>query len=174
MQKLTTRQIIILGIALLAALYGAYDLFVASAEKKVPSTATEGAARNVTALVTDITAALSKDAPKPAEAHTIKRAEAPWARDPFFDRKGLHELTATEKPVPAAAGAAAAPAVKPPFSYTGYVDMGRRKIAIINGNEYAAGDSLDVEGYVLSVIDPNRITVYNKETRRTIEVPLQE
>jgi hypothetical protein len=52
--------------------------------------------------------------------------------------------------------------------------MGRKKIAILNGNEYAVGDVLDVDGYVVNDIYPDRIVIYHKETRRMLEIPFQE
>jgi hypothetical protein len=54
------------------------------------------------------------------------------------------------------------------------VDVGHKKIAIINGSEYAVGNALDVEGFVLNGISESSIQIYNKETRRTLDIPLQE
>ena len=164
MPKLTTRQIIILGVTVIAVLYGGYDLFFAKS-KKAAVVDTGKKVEELSTFMSEMTIALGKDTPSPVDAHMIKRAETGWVRDPFFDRK-------TENKWAAAGGTTAAP--KSPFSYTGYVEAGKTKIAVINGHEYGTGDALDVEGYVLKAIHPARVAIYNRETRRTIDIPLQE
>ncbi|MFH1080785.1 MAG: hypothetical protein V1766_11115 [Pseudomonadota bacterium] len=164
MPKLTLRQIIILGAAVIAALYGGYDFFFAKSKKAV-AVDTGKKIEELNQFMAEITVALGKDTPLPVDAHIIKRAEAGWARNPFYDRK-------TETAWAAVRGTAAAP--KSPFSYTGYVEAGMKKIAVINGHEYVAGNALDVEGYVLKAIYPARVRIYNRESRRTTDIPLQE
>ena len=169
MKKLTTRQIVILAVMLLAVLYAAYD-FLSKGRKGTAAVETGKKAEELGVLVKDITATLTKDAPSPAAAHMIKQAETPWLRDPFYEKIEAREASVTRE----MAQASALAAVKGKILYTGYLDTGRKKIAIINGNEYVAGDTLDVDGYVLKNIDPTRITLYNKITNLTIEIPLQD
>jgi len=161
-----------IGMMVLAILYGASELLFKG--RKSPDTAAKATSMiDLTAFITEITAAMSREAPSPADRHIMKQAEAPWLRDPFFDRKRFRELV--QAPETALAAKASMPAAKRVrFSYTGYVDVGHKKIAIVNGNEYVKGDALDVEGYILGGITPSKITVYHKESQRTLEIPLQE
>jgi len=170
MPKLTTRQIIILGVTVIAVLYGGYDFFFAKS-KKAAVVDTGKKIEELNLFITEMTVALGKDTPSPVDAHMIRRAEAGWARDPFYNRKTENTWAAAREPAQAG-GTAAVP--KSPFSYTGYVEAGRKTIAVINGHEYGAGDALEVEGYVVKAIHPARVTIYNKETRRTTDIPLQE
>ena len=170
MPKLTTRQIIILCVAVIAVLYGGYDFFFAK-NKKTAAVDTGKKIEEMNTFMTEMTVALRKDTPSPVDAHMIRRAEAGWARDPFYDRK-TEKAWAVAKEQAQAGGTAAVP--KGPFSYTGYVEAGKKIIAVINGHEYGAGDALDVEGYVLNAIYPAWVTIFNRETRRTTDVPLQE
>ncbi len=172
MPKLTTRQIVILVIMVLAVLYGAYDLFSTGRKKPAPAD-TAKKTTDVSAFISEMTAALAKDTPTPVDAHMIKRAEAAWTKDPFYERKTYAEWGGAKEPAQAP-GASAAGAPKVQFHYTGFVDGGGKKIAVINGNEYGTGDALDVEGYELKSVTPSRISVYNRETRRTFDIPLQE
>jgi hypothetical protein len=172
MPKLTTRQIILLGVTLLAVLYGAYDLLFTGRKSPVNAN-TAKQTIDMGAFISEITATLAKDTPSPVDAQMIKRAETPWSRDPFYEQKSYRQLTAADEPPPAVI-AAAVSAEKSKFNYSGYVDMGRKKIAILNGNEYAVGDVLDVDGYVVNDIYPDRIVIYHKETRRMLEIPFQE
>lgn len=172
MRKWNARQIILLGAMLLAVAYGAYDFLFAG--RKAPVVADTAAAdADMHAFLNEVNRAMKKDAPSPAQAHLIARAEAPWMRDPFYERKPPQEGDAAAEPLPAG-GDAGAGAPKSPFTYTGFVESGNKRIAIVNGNEYAVGDALDVEGYVLKGISPSRITIHHQETRRTLDIPLLE
>jgi hypothetical protein len=170
MPKLKTREIIILAVTVLALLYGGYDLFLAKGKKTVTVDATKNIAELQT-FMTEMTVVLGKDTPSPVDAHMIRRSEAAWVRDPFYNRKA-ERAWAMAGEAAQAAGTAAAP--KSLFSYTGYVEAGDRQIVVINGHEYVAGDALEVEGYVLKAVHPTRVSIYNRETRRTMDVPLQE
>jgi len=172
MPKLTTRQIILLGVTLLAVLYGAYDFLFTGKKSAVTANAAKQGI-DMGTFSSEITVTLAKDTPSPVDAYMIKRAEAAWLRDPFYEQNSYRQLTAADEPPPAVV-AAAVSAEKSKFNYTGYVDMGRKKIAILNGNEYAVGDALDVDGYVVNGIYPDRIVIYHKETRQMLEIPLQE
>ena len=173
MRKLDKRQILILGVMLLAVLYGGYEFF--STGRKGPAVVdTAKKAANLNAFIGDITVALTKDTSSPVDAYMIKRAEAEWLRDPFYEPKNNREDAIAKEAAQSQQVQAAATALKGKLNYTGYVDMGRKKIAIVNGNEYVTGDALDVEGYVLNDIHPTKIVIYNKVTRQTLDIPLQE
>jgi hypothetical protein len=175
MPKTNSRQIIIISVMLLAVLYGAYDFYSSSRKKAQPATAA-GNSADLSAFIGDITVALSKDTPSPVDTYMIKKAETPWIRDPFFERSAYRDLLSAKEPVPggAVAGAPSPSAPKGQFNYMGYVDVGHKKIAVINGSEYTVGAALDIEGFVLNGIFPSKIVIYNKETKRTLDVPLQE
>jgi hypothetical protein len=173
MRKLNKRQILILGIMLLAVLYGAYEFFSTGRKgQAVVNTAKKAADLNT--FIGDITVALTKDTPSPVDAYMIKRAEAEWLRNPFNEPKNAREEAIEKAAAHAQQAEEAVTALKGKLNYTGYLDMGSKKIAIVNGSEYVTGDALDVGGYVLNGIYPTKIVIYNKVTRLTIDIPLQE
>src|SRR3990172_7639792 len=86
MPKLATRQLIILGIMLLAILYGAYELF-STGRKKPAVFDTAKTAVDLNTFISEITLAMTSEAPSPVDAYMIKRAETEWLRDPFYERK---------------------------------------------------------------------------------------
>jgi hypothetical protein len=169
MPNLTTRQIIILGVMLLAILYGAYE-FLFTVPKR-PDGVTEKTATDLNALIGNITASMTKDTPSPLVTYRINRMEAEWLRDPFYEPPNNREEEIAKEMAKLQAEAAA---VKGQLNYTGYVDMGHKKIAVVNGNEYTIGEALNVAGFVLNEIYPAKISISNKETRMTLEIPLQE
>jgi hypothetical protein len=62
----------------------------------------------------------------------------------------------------------------PSIVYSGYVDTGQKKMAIINGWEYEAGQPLDVEGYLLKKVTPSRVLIVNRTTGGETYVTIQE
>ncbi|MBW2358691.1 MAG: general secretion pathway protein GspB [Deltaproteobacteria bacterium] len=60
------------------------------------------------------------------------------------------------------------------FSYSGYMEMGDRKIAIIDGMEYKTGEEIVPGGFVIRAIYPNKIVIGIKGKEEEITVPLVE
>ncbi len=58
--------------------------------------------------------------------------------------------------------------------YSGYVDSGKKKLAVINGLEYRVGEQLEMEGYILKGITPSKVLIVNKNTGNEMEIPIQE
>ena len=58
--------------------------------------------------------------------------------------------------------------------YSGYVDSGKNKMAVINGIEYRIGEELKEEGYILKQITPSKVMIFNKSTGNKLEIPIQE
>lgn len=168
MKNLTKQQIIILSITVIVALYGIYDRIIVprtksvSLEKKKKSTELE-------TFISDITAKITKGPITAADNRAINLAETNWKQDPFLDQKSFHEWIKFNKP-----DAGDISKSEPVFGYSGYISMGRKKMAIINGIEYESGEPLDLEGYILEKIYPEKAVIVNKNNLSRIEVSLQE
>jgi hypothetical protein len=151
------RQNIILGMALLAVLYGLYNMMLVPRQKS-------GAAAAASTGTTDVQTFISKVA---LEIRSVKTdfdayagscAERPWVRDPFFAKER-------------ASGGVRRPA----FSYTGYFEMAGRTLAIINHSEYQVGDQLENrEGFFVKGITPSGIIIENRPAKTEIAVPLHD
>ena len=91
-----------------------------------------------------------------------------WRQDLFFDAPlvALAKTgeTAPDKEIPE----------EIPFTYSGYMEMGKKKTAIISGLEYAQGDELRDGEYLVRAIYPNRVILESKEGKREIILPLEE
>jgi hypothetical protein len=166
MVKPDKRQMIILVVMGIAILYAAFDFLTPKKKFSAPGTAQKTAELNT--FVTDLTAGLGKDTTKNLNALIFSRAEKEWARDPFLDAKSYRTWSTVKAPVKGAGEA------KIEFVYSGYLDTGRKRMAIINGIEYSEGESLDVKGYVLKSASPTRVVIENRGTGATINVPLPE
>ena len=165
MKKLNTRQIIILAIAALCVLYAVYELLIARpAAQKAKAVATENNTVAVQSFVNTLSSDLTKYKVAGVDAYIAKRAEADWNKNPFWEKTSYREFAGKEE-----GGVAAAKII-----YSGYVETGGKKVAIINSFEYEAGEKLDVEGYVLKQVTPLRVLVVNRETGSELYVPIQE
>lgn len=190
MAKLEKRQMIILGAMGIAILYAAFDFLAPKKNASAPGTAQKTA--ELGTFVTDLTAGLGKDKMQNLNALIFSRAEKEWTQDPFLDAKSYKAWSAAKAPVKKVGAEAGMAAVtkagtaagtragtetampKSEFVYSGYLGTERKRMAIINGIEYAEGESLDVKGYVLKSVSPTRVVIENRGTGATVNVPLLE
>ena len=156
---MSKREKIILFVVLAAVLYGVYTIFTDSPSKD-SSANTGNQATGLNKLVSDVTDELKKCAVTEAEAYIIARAEDEWASDPFFEKRLLKTSEAEEARVPG-------------FTYSGYVEMDRKSLAIIDGLEYEAGEELP-GGHIIRGIHPDRIVIEGKRREKKIIIPLEQ
>jgi hypothetical protein len=107
-----------------------------------------------------------KDSLTGLDAYIIGRAETDWKQNPFIEKNYYKEWAAGE-----GAGASGASAK---IIYSGYVDAGKKKMAVINGLEYAVGESLEIPGYILKTITSSKVVISNGNTGSELEIPIQE
>ena len=154
-------------IVMLAIAYGAYTLFLESPRKR--STVDTGINKGeLNKMIADVAENLSKEGLDKADAYIIARAEAEWKSDPFYKTVVRERRTARErKAVPVKLK-------KVPLTYSGYVEMGDKRVAIIDGIEYETGEELEVAGYIIERIEPLEVVIGHKKKRGTFTVPVVE
>jgi hypothetical protein len=164
MKKLNTRQMIILAVTAIAVLYAGYELLIAgpAAKKAGKATAPVEEKAALAALTSDI---MSNKATA-ADVYVAQRAEAQWNKNPFWDKASYRAFAQKEEVKGAPQG--------PKIVYSGYVETGNKKMAIINGWEYEAGQPLEMEGYLLKRVTPSRVLIINRTTGGETYVPIQE
>lgn len=172
---MSQREKIIVGIMLLTVVYGIYILFFEGKGKGNPAqTATLNSAvqlENLNAFITKVAEA-SKAGLSKEDKYIISRAETQWKQDPFITVE-LTDRPRAEIKQQKQVIQAASP--RPDLSYTGFMQMGDRKFAIINGFEYAPGDQLQDGGYTVTRITPtNVVIVSTDESKRKYIYPLEE
>jgi hypothetical protein len=168
MSKLGKREIIILGFVAVVIIYALFDFL---SPKKKPETDVAQKSAELNTFVADLTGSLEKGAAKNLGAVIFSRAEKEWTQDPFMDAKALKAWTEAKM---AKARVEEAPVKAVEFIYSGYFEIGRKRMAIINGIEYNEGEVLDVKGYVLKSVSPSRVLIENRGIGATLNVPLQE
>ena len=97
---------------------------------------------------------------------TLKKAEANWKRDPLIqiEPKPLVKEKEDQPPV-----------LTIKMLYTGFLRMGDKRLAIINGMEYETGDKLEPDGFIIRSISPRRVVIAPPGAKKkTIILPMEE
>lgn len=105
------------------------------------------------------------------ELFAIRRAEREWGKDPFLKGEALlSDTRRANDPDRAPAGAAS----RPDLAYTGFLEVGNRRLAIIGGMEYASGETIDGRGYYVRRIQPHQVEIGKRNAADTIILKLTE
>lgn len=165
---MSRREKIIVFIAFLTLLYGAYDFFIASPAKKsksipvVHNAAPIAKTIDTNKLVKEISDILQENETIKAETYVAMSAEKEWKNDPFSASNVLHSESTK---------VSIGRMKEIRLIYSGYLEVGTRKIAVINGMDYQVGDELEINGYTVKHITPSQVTFVDKKHGGKITVP---
>jgi hypothetical protein len=160
---------------LLSVVYGIWVLFFEGKGKSGPTQATVVSSavqlENLNAFITKVAEA-SKAGLSKEDKYIISRAETQWKQDPLITAeltdRPQDEINRQKQVVRAASP-------RPNFTYTGFMQMGNRRYAIINGYEYAPGDQLQEGDYKVSSVTPNKVVIVSTDgSNRKFIFPLEE
>ena len=162
---MTTREKIIVGLMVLTVGYGAIELLLPRA-KVMPSTSLPAqSVEGLNAFITKVADAV-KAGTSDAGTLAIQKAEAAWKQDPFMViRKAtsqVAEKAASKEPLRPV----------PNMTYSGFLEIGAKRLAIINGMEYEAGDRLGTGGFTVKSVLPTKVIMTSSQGE--IMLPLQE
>jgi hypothetical protein len=153
----TKRQNIILGVTILAVIYGLYDVMIVSRQKSGATGPGSMSPADVQTFISQVASDI-RSAQTDFNAYVGSCAERPLVRNPFFVKE---RASGTQR--------------RPDFSYTGYLEAAGRTLAIINHVEYQVGEQLENrEGFFVKGITPSRIIIENRPAKTEIAVPLHE
>jgi hypothetical protein len=170
---MTNREKIIVGLMLLTVVYGVYTVFFES-KGSVEPVAIMGSSQeleNLNAFITKVADA-SKASLSGEDKYIIERAETEWKQDPLIS------VNLTNKPQSEIEKSKEITKVSIPdlkVSYTGFMQMGDKMLAIINGMEYSAGDPLAQGDYVVRSITPSQVVIVStRDSKQRFVFPLEE
>jgi hypothetical protein len=172
MGKLGKRETIILGVMVVAILYAAFD-YLSLRRKHSTSGASQMTSDQHSADLNKFVAALNASVAKDSAGMitlVLSRAERPWQKDPFLGSRTFKAWTQSKAPVKAAASGLP----KSEFTYSGYLEAGKKRMAIINGMEYREGEALEKKEFVLKSFTPERAVIENRGNGATLTVSMQE
>ncbi len=164
---MTTREKIIVGLMIVAVIYGAYTLFLAG-PREIASIKVSGDSKleELNKFITKV-ADRTKNGLSAKQAYMLEKAEKPWRQDPLIQiapKMSQEEQTARQPLV-----------LNTKFLYTGFLQMGDRRLAIINDLEYEIGDKLEPGGLILRNIHPNHVVVGSPvHKNKKVILPMEE
>jgi hypothetical protein len=162
---MTNREKIIVGLAALALCYGAIELLLPRA--KVAPVSQPQSLEGLNAFITKVADA-TRVGTAEAGAIVIQKAEAAWKQDPFLEIQKAKAVKPPDKPTTETARL-------PNLVYNGFMELGSKRLAIINGQEYEAGDKLSPGGFTIKSILPTRVVLVSAQGEGApIVLPLQE
>ena len=162
---MTNREKIIVGLAALALGYGAMELLLPRA--KVAPVSQPQSLEGLNAFITKVADA-TRVGTAEASAIVIQKAEAAWKQDPFLEIQKAKAVKPPDKPTTETARL-------PNLVYNGFIELGSKRLAIINGQEYEAGDKLSPGGFTIKSILPTRVVIVSAQGEGApIVLPLQE
>ncbi|MHC1791894.1 hypothetical protein [Solidesulfovibrio sp.] len=152
---MTRREKVILAATGLLAVVALGSLLVGKDPAK--TAAVPPAAAQQTAQARDNALAMVRQAtPGAVEAALMAAIDKPWATKAFYE-KSLETRSAAK------------PTAMPRF--TGYVELGSGRLAVIDGYEYQAGDTLEGGGYTVRTVSPDRVTLESLANGQPLELP---
>ena len=162
---MSNREKIIVVLMVLSVIYGVYILFFES--PKQTTAFGGGGDRELEALNTFITkvADKTKSGPSKQQAYVLQKAQTSWKQDPLVQLEAQKvEVDTGPEPV-----------LDARVQYTGFLQMGDTRLAIINGMEYEAGDQLEPGGFIIRRILPNHVVVAPPgKKKKTMILPMEE
>jgi hypothetical protein len=161
---MSKREKILVGLMLLTIVYGIFIWFFSSPQQAA-TLKDENEQKSLNAFVIKVaektTGGLSQ-----FQTYVLEKAEASWMRDPLIQiepRPAVEEKEIQE------------PVLTTKMIYTGFLQMGDKRLAIINGMEYETGDRLEPGGFILRSISPTRIVIAPRGgKRKSISLPMEE
>lgn len=152
---MSNREKIIIFLTLAAAVYGLVD-FLLLGGGDGNDRATSAQTVNATQLSRD----LAQDEPTAVETYILERVSKTWSKDPFYLREQAAAPTAEKQ--------------EAVFVYSGFVDYGGVKVAVINGLEYEVGDELEQSGYVVRSISSDHVVLEDTVKSGEVKVPFEQ
>jgi len=169
---MTTREKIIVFIMCVTIVIGAYELIFSGRTRPVTAPTAAGASSgDLKSFVAEITGKLDNEKVSMDYQHMIRQAGADWNKDPFIQSSTpLKKRLSTVGSAPKKARKTAAPR----YTYSGFMQLGDTKLAIINGLEYAVGEKLPNKTHYVKTISTNRVVIARVNGDETIQIFLTE
>lgn len=166
MQK---RELILICLMGAAILFGVYTLLFGDAAR-VDATANSVARADLKAMVREMRTSVAKEHPSELDMYKLALAEGTDMPDPFT-KLPLSGIASKREDIVVSTDSTE-------FSYNGYVELGGRKLAIINGEEFGIGEQVDEQGCFVVAIGRKSVRLERPDVengmREQIIVPLKE
>ena len=162
---MSKREKIILFFMALSLVYGFFVFFIEAPGKR-GAMGQSSKLESLNKFISHV-AELTKESLSEIDSYIIEKAPKQWDKDPLLssDMEFQFKAESTEADVSA---------LKVNIKYTGYLNMGAKNLAILNGLEYEEGEELEKGGFIIRKIYPERVIIVIKGQQEEITIPLEE
>ena len=163
------REKIILVLMIIAVAYAGYIyLFDSSTQQKLPSLDKQALQGEIDNVKTMLVAQKLND----VQDYKVTQALAEWTDSPFYDRSRFESEGSGKRQFEPD------PEVIKLFTYTGFVEVGYTKLAIVNGLEYKVEEELDIPNYFVAGIFRDKTVIEERnatnDVLNRVSIPLKE
>ena len=167
---MSKREKIILVLMALTVVYGFYALFIAGPPRRGGSSIaakSESKLETFNKFIASV-AAMTKGGLSDIDSYIIERIPAKWTKDPLLNTKGDFKFDEASEVL------AATTTENLKLTYSGFLQMGDKSLAIINGMEYEAGEMLPQTDFRVGKILPNRVVILMRGGKQRVSIPIEE
>jgi len=154
---MSKREKIMLGGMGAAILVAALYLLWPSSEPKSPEMTPQQLADSKKAAESQLQS-LERVKLSSREVHAVTGAQQPWPRDPLSPKPPDPEAQVD----------------RDKYQFTGFVRVGERSLAVINGREYQVGEQLESGGFEVSEISPDAVVLQGIVRKNKVRIPYQD
>ena len=152
---------------MLAVMYGVYTVFLSDPQEEASFKG--GGEKELVALNSFITkvADKTKNSLSKEQVYVLQKAQIDWTQDPLLQiqQKVSKEEEAARRPL----------VLDSKIIYTGFLQMGDKRLAILNGTEYEIGDILEPGDLIVRNIQPNHVVIGSAVVNnKNVIVPMEE
>ena len=167
---MSKREKIILVLMALTVVYGFYALFIEGPPRRgrTSTVATSESKLDVFNKFIASVAAMTKGGLSDIDSYIIEHIPAKWTKDPLLNTKRdfrFEDATSVMGEVEPG---------KLNLKYSGYLQMGSKSLAIINGMEYETGEILPQTDYKVGRILPNRVVILMRGGKQRVSIPIED
>ena len=162
---MSKREKIILVLMALTVMYGFYALFLESPRPRRTAVASGSKLDAFNKFITNV-AELTKGGLSEIDSYIIEHIPSKWTKDPLLNAKDFRFDPDDKGTVDEG--------IRLGIKYSGFLEMGDRKLAIINGMEYESGEKLLDSAHIVGSIDPTFVTILFRGGKKSISIPLVE
>lgn len=149
----------------LAVIYGVYTVFLSSPRQAAVSSG-DKELEALDSFVTKVAERTKTDLSK-EQAYILQKAQAGWKQDPLIQIQIKETRDEKEARQPLV--------LKSKMLYSGFMQMGDTRLAIINGAEYETGDRLEPDGLIVRSISPDHVVIGSADGKnKTVILPMEE
>lgn len=168
---MSKREKIITAIMIIAILFGLSE-FLFRPHSDMNIMATKARLDELKNIITSSAMSLASDKPSDSEAYIIDIAAKEWKNNPF-EKISQQKVETTAEITPLIADNKDKTNI-PSFTLSGFLSMGEKKVAIINGLEYKTGDELESGGYIVKQIRSSEVILKSKNEEKIISIHLAD